>query len=153
MSRDTQNKNGDESIGTKSSNCSRESTTLNAELGKLVREFRQLWFEKSGEDWTRPHQFLYIFLGSLTYFLGYSFYALSTGTTTLQIGTFDIAPSVVFYALGILFGLSAFFAWILAWVPKKSGPVRLYLSGIALPTFVVYLILLPFHLGGLFSGP
>ncbi len=153
MSGDNKKGNGDESTNTNSLNCNRRCTTLNVELGKLFREFRQLWFQKSGDDWGRCRQFSFTFLGSLTYFISFSSFAISTGVLSLKIPAATLAPTVVLYSLALLIVISSFYAWILAWTPKKSGPVRLYLAGIALPAFVTSLILLPFRLSGLMGGP
>ena len=145
--------NGDEMIDAENSNSSRDFTTFKIEFGKLLREFRLLWFEKSGDEWSKGRQFFFAFLGSFTYFIGFLGFSFATGTLSSNLDLFmTIAPDVGLTSLVFLILVPAFYAWILAWAPRKTGPVRLYLSGIALPALITTLIVLPFRVGSLLGG-
>ncbi len=155
MSRDAiiARENDNSSNGTKSSNSNRNPVTINTELGRILRNFRKLRFEKSSNDWSRKRQFWFAFPGALSYFIGFFTFAFSTGVLEFRLeSTTGIAPNIVISSFVVLIVLSAFFAWILSWTPKKTGPVRLYLSGIALPAFVATLIMLPLRVGNLIGG-
>lgn len=132
------------------SNCNCENTTLNIELGKITKELREHWFDKSTDKWKRSHQLFFTFLGSLSFTIGFPFFSFVTGNLEFQ---FDIFAALGLYPIFLLLGLSIFWGWILAWAPRNTGPVRLYLSGLTLPAFILFLILLPLHISGLIGNP
>lgn len=123
------------------SNDDSEGAGLSVELGKIVREIRETWFEKTCEDWGPSRQVFFTFMGSLTFFFSSFVVYLSVQKTLFSV---DIYPVLVF----LIFIFSAFFGWILAWTPRNTGPVRLYLSGLALSGFVTFIITIPWRIWG-----
>ena len=113
-----------------------------AEWGKLLREH---WFYESDEDWTRPRQFFFTFFGAFTFFIVVFTTSLTSGVPDYQINIFWTTANIW---IPIIFILSVFFGSILAWVPRKTGPVRLYISGVSLPALIMFIVFLPYRFQG-----
>lgn len=113
-----------------------------SELAKWIRNFREAWFEKSEYEWNRLSQFIFAFLGALTFFAAFSIFPNTDRTIPLVAELFG-----VFYiqSLIAMIVFSAYFGIILAWRPRKTGPVRVYLSGVTLPALTMFIVSLPYR--------
>ena len=89
---------------------------------------------------------MFTFLGSLSFFVMLPVFTWSTGNLAFQTYIFS-EWIVVVTLLSIAVLASGFFGFMLAWVPRKTGPTRLYLSGIALPSLVLFVASFPFRYG------
>ena len=149
----------DEPEGKCACRCGRQRSRFGDELGKLLRKFRKAWFSKIKErgqvpDW-KPNpdegqlsyrqqvakgmrlshlgQFGFAFLGSMTYIV--VFVVMITEGQLFVTLAFDFFWGIFSY-LGMMFAIGGFFAWLVTYRSSRAGPVRLYLSGLALPALV-----------------
>ena len=120
-----------------SCNCNRSFSEEMAEWGQSLRVH---WFIQSKENWTKRKQFVFTFLGALTFFFSVFTFSLTGGVVNYQFSIF----STTYYSLFIIITiLAGFYGFILAWIPRKTSPVRLYLSGVTLPALVMFIVFLP----------
>ena len=92
-------------------------------------------------------------MGSFSYFVGLIVFGFSTGIFAIQLESIALtAPATIISAVIVLFALSTFYAWLLSMIPTKTGPIRMYLSGLALPAFVMTITMLPLRIGNLLGG-
>lgn len=87
------------------------------------------WMEalSGGKELSPPVRWAIASSGSLTFFF---VYFLITASELL----FTIETIVLYLVIGFVF--SGWLGVILAWKRERSGPVRLYISGVSLPSFV-----------------
>ena len=130
-----------------SSSCNYKNRSFSEEMAKWGKLLRKHWFPKSDKKWTIPKQFFFTYLGALTFFSVVFTTSLTSGVLTFQT---DIFLTTIYFWTTIIFILSGFFGFILAWGPKKTGPVRLYISGVSLPALVMYIVFLPYRFQGVF---
>ena len=116
------------------------------EMAEWFRLLREHWFRDSEKTWNRKQQFVFTFLGSLSFFVMLPFFTLNTGIPGFQ-SIILLEVSILFTMYFIVFLASAFYGVMLAWVPRKTGPTRLYLSGMALPALVLFVASFPFRYG------
>ena len=110
---------------------------ISKETAKIIREIRKYMFVKTDEVWLPLKQFGFTFLGAFTFVVSLSLNQLFTTTiVTFQ----EIVSTFYLFHLVLVVFLSAFFGLMLAWVPRKTGPVRLYLSGLLLPALILFLV-------------
>ena len=109
-------------------------------LPNMVRKHRNPWqalaahwFEDLCDDeaLSAPARWLIATAGTATFVVAYMLLTaevLDTGiATTLEL-------------VLICIGISGSLGFLLAWKRKRTGPVRLYISGVALPSFVLLLV-------------
>ena len=130
-----------------SSNCSYSNRSFSEERAEWVKSIREHWFHESEEVWSRYRQFVFTFLGALTFFVIVFISSLVGGSLQSQIPLF---ATTLIYSGGLIISLPMFFGALLAWREKKTNPIRLYLSGVALPAFVMSIAFFPYRLGGTF---
>ena len=109
-------------------------------MSEWVKLIREHWFKESDEVWTSRKQFIFTFLGAFTYFTVVFTTSLISGVAVFQIQIFFATIYVIYVWVVLAVIVSVFFGSILAWLPRKTGPVRLYLSGVALPALVMSII-------------
>lgn len=116
------------------------------EMAEWFRLLREHWFQDSEKTWSRKHQFFFTFLGSFSFFVMLPVFTWSTGNVEFQTYIFsDVFVVLTMYLIATL--ASGFFGVMLAWLPRKTGPTRLYLSGVALPSLVLFIASFPFRYG------
>ena len=118
---------------------------LSEEMSEWVKLIREHWFQESDEVWTSRKQFIFTFLGAFTYFTVVFTTSLISGVAVFQIEILFATIEIFYIWTVVIVILSVFFGSILAWLPRKTGPVRLYLSGVALPALVMSIIVLPYR--------
>lgn len=116
------------------------------EIAEWFRLLREHWFQDSQHTWNKRQQFFFTFLGSLSFFVMMPVFTLTTGNVAFQ--TYIFSEGIVLLTMCLIVILaSGFYGFMLAWVPRKTGPARLYLSGIALPSIVLFIASFPFRYG------
>ena len=126
-----------------SCNCSNRS--FSEEMAEWSKSVREHWFIQSEEVWPKRKQFIFTFLGAFTFFVAVFVSSLTGGVANYQ---FSIFSTTYYSWFVIIISLAAYFGLILAWMPRKTGPVRLYLSGVSLPALVMFIVFLPYRYQG-----
>ena len=123
------------------SNCNCQQRTLSQELAEWIRLHREHWYEDSDIEWNRLKQFVFTFLGSSTFFLAIHIY----NNLTRTVPAVELVSTLfVGYYLSLIVP-AFFFGAILAWKPRKTGPIRLYIAGITLPALSLLITIVPFR--------
>ena len=136
-----------ESIGNQeeSSSCNYNNRSFSEEMAEWGKLFRDHWFPKSDKVWPRHKQFFFTFLGALTFFTVVFMTSLGSGVPNYQTNIF---LTTYYTWTTLIFILSVFFGSILAWTPRRTGPVRLYISGASLPALIMFIVFLPYRFQG-----
>ena len=104
-------------------------------VDKLLGLTIETYFQLRNEPLSHPKRFLYALLGSLSLFFSADL------VREIQFES-PILAFVPLYMKSFLFPILAasFFGFLIAQAKTKHGPVRLYLSGVLLPAFVVSIV-------------
>ena len=122
---------------------------MSHETAEWLKLHRKHWYQDSEITWSRRKQFLFSFSGSFSFFLAIHIYFVMTRT----VPSFELLTELfifTFYFFSFLFP-ATFFGAILAWKPRKTGPIRLYIAGVALPALSTYIAIVPISRFGGFS--
>ena len=115
-------------------------------LPNMVRKHRNLWqalaahwFEDlcGDEALSAPARWLIATAGTATFVVAYML---------LTAEVFEAKATILELTL-ICICISGGLGFLLAWKRKRTGPVRLYISGVALPSFVLLLVKASVFLG------
>lgn len=109
---------------------------LTSEIAKWLETIREMWFEEMSpkdDEFSRGLRRFIAGLGSSIYIFGTAVWNSFQSTTT---PTINWVLSVLVIALVIGSGLG----FLLGWISKRAGPVRLFLSGNALAAFLLILL-------------
>ncbi len=131
------------------SNCKCQQRMFSHEMAEWLRLHRKHWYEDSEIMWSRPKQFQFTFLGSLSFFIAIHIFI----STTRTVPSYELIADLFIFGFSFYFFsllLSAiFFGALLAWKPRKTGPIRLFIAGVALPALTTFIAVLPIsRLGG-----
>ena len=88
---------------------------------------------------SRPLRWGYAASGSLTWLVGFTVVRVSMDTRFVNFILSDSIFGATFLMLGGLV-ISAWFGWLISFVDRKCGPLRLFLDGLLLPTAAMTLI-------------
>lgn len=118
--------------------------TLTSELARWVREMRVQWFAPTEPPLNRGRTFFFTFLGSSTW----SSFVLPTRMLSLDndnllrfISDMQDVVGIAFFILLFLIPMFLFPSLIsLGSQQQRYGPVRLYLSGLMLPTVTMFIL-------------
>ncbi len=101
-------------------------------FGRFVDKVTDAWFNENHEL-GEISRLMYAWTGSMTFMIGLFIFEFEDGI--LKALGFD--ESLLSYSLLIFFlGIALYFAGLVSYRNTKSGPIRLYLSGFLLPSFV-----------------
>ena len=111
---------------------------------KFLHEFYETYFQPLETPLKWGKRFSYAFLGAFSLFavaplLASEIVVQSELDISVKDPVFVITPFMFFY-VGLIGLLSAFFAHLISWAKTRHGPVRLYLSGVLLPALVIYIM-------------
>ena len=95
----------------------------------LWQAFAEHWFEDlpNDEQLNLPARWFIATTGAATFVVAHILLSANVLDT-------NDAPGWLFFVICV--GFSVGLGFLLAWKRKKTGPVRLYISGVALPSFV-----------------
>lgn len=101
------------------------------------------WFEDlpEGERLSLPERWVTASIGTAS-FIG--IYMMFTSETVFSVSDALTSLLLPLICMGVIVG----FGFLLAWKRERTGPVRLYLSGVALPSFVFLSMHIATYLGG-----
>lgn len=121
--------------------------TIRGEIAEWLHDVRLGWTKSlSHGPLSGGQRQFYAFIGSFT-FLTSTRLVLPATNPTLYSTIFD----EVTYTPHLILLLSLWFGWLVGFVERSSGPVRLFLDGLFLPAAVVTII--AFSLGQIESAP
>jgi hypothetical protein len=104
--------------------------TKPASIDTLVERLTDAWFNDNFRDWLPKHRFACAFAGSATFVA--TFVVNIALTLPATIIADDAIRLSVFLAIVFFFIASGWFALLVSWRNTRSGPTRLYLSGLLL---------------------
>ena len=113
------------------------------EIAKWLRDIRKGWTQSldnpaSPNALSRPLRWVYGASGSFTWSFGLALVVMARDPRFINpIFTYD---PVTLILAGLIF--SVWFGWLIAFVNRKCGPIRLFLDGLLLPTATVTIIAL-----------
>ena len=107
--------------------------TVNEEISEWIRVLREQWLTPVDQGWGFGRRFFCALVGSLSVFMLVAFSRLVTWLD-LALEDFSNYGPILGLALVISFLVAVWFAWLVSWKDFGYGPVRLYFSGIVLPT-------------------
>ena len=105
---------------------------LSFECANWLRKLREMWLADQHTAMSGISRFFFAFLGSL------SFIVIRLFIPSIAALPFTEIFNLLYYFIGVIL-ISVFFGCILTWHKTKAGPVRTYLSGVALPALVTYM--------------
>jgi len=116
-------------------------TSVKQELAEWLRALRLGWtqsLEEPLEQWVR----LFIAgAGTFTWLVGVVLFAAVGDPRFANFVVGGVTSGAVFTVLSIFVPLvSLWFGWLIAFVPRRSGPIRLFLDGLLLPTATLAVI-------------
>ena len=108
------------------------SNALQKSLARIVDNITASWFDQTARCWSRARRFWHAFTGSATFSVG-AVYAIA-----VQRAIYFETVGLAFVAMvsGVLLLPALWFSWLISWKDMNYGPIRLYLTGLALPTIV-----------------
>ncbi|MDE0308424.1 MAG: hypothetical protein OXI60_01145 [Acidiferrobacterales bacterium] len=125
-------------------NPNKNYPTVSRALGRLIDTITDVWFDDKSEQLPRLARALCAFFGSATCFVFETKKILDGFVDTFLsvnfLGTIDtkVDTAFDFLLLPIFLLLSIFFAFMVTYGGRKSGPVRSYLAAFLLPIFVMW---------------
>lgn len=112
--------------------------TINKEIAEIIRVLRKQWLASDNRPRKRYYRFGYAFLGSFSFFLiiivdhfGIDIKVISFDPEFIPVGILTTAVVII---------PSILFAWLVSWRDSGYGAVRLFLSGLTLPTLTYGII-------------
>ena len=119
------------------------SGAIAQEVAEWLKTLRQGWTEPLSEPLERRVRWFIAGMGTFTWLLGVLLFAAVAEprlASFVFVGVASNAVLVVFPVLGLLATLV--FGWLVAFKPRRSGPVRLFLDGLLLPAATLTIIAL-----------
>ena len=110
-------------------------------LQQLINSVYEIYFQPLPCPMNAFWRFLNAFLGAISIF-GTSLYFHFEFVSEFIKDVLDPSASKIFFFMLLLFAsiISVFFALLVSFAKTKHGPIRIYLSGLLLSAFVVFVV-------------
>ncbi len=102
-------------------------------FNNFIDKITEIWFNDDFRKRSGIFRFAYSFVGSVTFAIAFSVYEYPKTSLDRSLDP-ELLDTQHFYLL-LLF-VALWFAFLVSYGNTKSGPIRLYLSGFLLPTFI-----------------
>ena len=112
--------------------------TINKEIAHIIGVLSKQWLASDNPPRHRSYRFGYALVGSFSFFLTVVF---ARSPVDIKVIAFDPSFTPLYLAAITMIVIpSAWFAWLVSWRDSGYGPVRLYFSGLTLPTLTFWII-------------
>lgn len=128
------------------------SGAIAQEVAEWLKTLRQGWTEPLPEPLEHWVRFFIAGMGTFTWLLGVLLFAAVSEPRFANFVFVGVASNAVLVVLTVLVPMATLvFGWLIAFKPRRSGPVRLFLDGLLLPAATLTIIAL--SMGRMPSAP